>query len=186
MTDRILTIALAILGGAFLLCLAGIIYLAGNDKPVPDVLVGTTGTIAGGIVGILVRPVGATDLGERGALRLRTAIVGLLAPVLTVGLLLTPSASAATPQNVDWYGVPTITYRGALLSVAVAGSGSGQVGVVTSSTPAVCTVGDPGQFPATWYPVKIKARGTCVLVGSIPAGGGYDAASSPRSVPVVF
>lgn len=52
----LLRTALFILGGALLLCLAGIIWLAAAEpaRSIPDVLVGTTGLICGGIVGILV------------------------------------------------------------------------------------------------------------------------------------
>lgn len=56
MNTGVLKLALCILGAAFLLCLAGVIWLASANpaRPIPDVLVGTTGIIAGGIVGILV------------------------------------------------------------------------------------------------------------------------------------
>lgn len=56
MDTRTLHLALAILGTALLVCLVGIIVLAMQKPPagIPDVLVATTGLIAGGIVGILV------------------------------------------------------------------------------------------------------------------------------------
>ena len=55
MTDRILLAALTFLGVALLMCLGGIIYLtATGDRPIPDVLVGTTGVIAGTFGGILI------------------------------------------------------------------------------------------------------------------------------------
>lgn len=58
---RILAIVLAILGAALLLCLGGIIYLAAAmpARPIPDVLIGTTTLIAGGVLGILVPRNGA-------------------------------------------------------------------------------------------------------------------------------
>jgi hypothetical protein len=51
-------VVLAILGAALLTCLGGIIWLASANpaRPVPDILVGTTTLIVGGIVGILVPP----------------------------------------------------------------------------------------------------------------------------------
>lgn len=56
MNPSILKLALCILGGAFFLCLAGIIWLASANpaRQIPDVLVGTTGLIGGAIVGVLV------------------------------------------------------------------------------------------------------------------------------------
>jgi hypothetical protein len=52
----ILRTALYFLGGALLLCLAGIIWLASANpaRAIPDVLVATTGLVSGGLVGILV------------------------------------------------------------------------------------------------------------------------------------
>lgn len=52
----ILRLALLILGSGFLLCLAGIIWLASANpaRAIPDVLVGTIGLIGGAIVGVLV------------------------------------------------------------------------------------------------------------------------------------
>lgn len=52
----LLRVALYILGAALMLCLGGIIWLAAAEpaRSIPDVLVGTTGLICGGIVGILV------------------------------------------------------------------------------------------------------------------------------------
>lgn len=54
--DRILALALGFLGVALLICLGGVIWLAAAEpaRSIPDVLVGTTGAIVGGIVGILV------------------------------------------------------------------------------------------------------------------------------------
>lgn len=56
MTVSILKLALCILGGAFFMCLGGIIWLAAAEpaRAIPDVLVGTTGLIGGAIVGVLV------------------------------------------------------------------------------------------------------------------------------------
>lgn len=52
----ILKLALLFLGAAMLLCLGGIIWLASANpaRSIPDVLVGTTGLVAGGLIGILV------------------------------------------------------------------------------------------------------------------------------------
>lgn len=52
----LLKIAVMILGAALLLCLGGIIWLASANpaRTIPDVLVGTTTLIGGGILGILV------------------------------------------------------------------------------------------------------------------------------------
>lgn len=55
MTESITKTALAILGGALFICLAGIIALAWADKSTPDVLVGTTGAVSASIVGLLVK-----------------------------------------------------------------------------------------------------------------------------------
>lgn len=56
MNVSILKLALCILGGAVLLCLGGIIWLASANpaRSIPDVLVGTTTLCVGAIVGILV------------------------------------------------------------------------------------------------------------------------------------
>jgi hypothetical protein len=56
MTTSVLKLALGILGGALLICLAGIIWLASANpaRAIPDVLVGTTSLVGGAIVGILV------------------------------------------------------------------------------------------------------------------------------------
>lgn len=52
----ILKLALLFLGAAMLMCLGGIIWLASANpaRAIPDVLVGTTGLVAGGLIGILV------------------------------------------------------------------------------------------------------------------------------------
>ena len=52
----VLKMALLFLGVAMLLCLGGIIWLASANpaRSIPDVLVGTTGLVAGGLIGILV------------------------------------------------------------------------------------------------------------------------------------
>lgn len=52
----VLKIALLFLGAAMLMCLAGVIWLASANpaRAIPDVLVGTTGLVAGGLIGILV------------------------------------------------------------------------------------------------------------------------------------
>lgn len=52
----ILKIALLFLGTALLICLGGVIWLAAANpaRPIPDVLVGTTGLVVGGLIGILV------------------------------------------------------------------------------------------------------------------------------------
>lgn len=57
MTERIVLFVIGILGVCLLVSLGGVIYLAdtGPDRPIPDVLVGTTGAIVGAIAGILVR-----------------------------------------------------------------------------------------------------------------------------------
>ena len=52
----ILRIALLFLGVALLMCLGGVIWLASANpaRAIPDVLVGTTGLVVGGLIGILV------------------------------------------------------------------------------------------------------------------------------------
>lgn len=59
----ILKTALLILGIVLIMCVGGIIWLALAlpARTIPDVLVGTTGLIAGGILGILV-PSKAQDI----------------------------------------------------------------------------------------------------------------------------
>ena len=51
-----LNIVLAILGAALLVCLFGIIWLAAANpaRQIPDILVGTTTLIVGGVIGLLV------------------------------------------------------------------------------------------------------------------------------------
>jgi hypothetical protein len=51
-----LNLVLGILGLALLLCLGGIIFLASANpaRSIPDILVGTTTLIVGGIIGLLV------------------------------------------------------------------------------------------------------------------------------------
>lgn len=55
MKPTTLNIVLAILGAALLLCLGGIIVLAAQEpaRSIPDILVGTTTLIVGGILGLL-------------------------------------------------------------------------------------------------------------------------------------
>lgn len=57
----ILKTALLFLGVALLMCLGGIIWLASAmpARAIPDVLVGTTGLVVGGLIGILVPTKGA-------------------------------------------------------------------------------------------------------------------------------
>lgn len=57
----ILKLALLFLGVALLMCLGGVIWLASANpaRPIPDVLVGTTGIVVGGLIGILVPSKGA-------------------------------------------------------------------------------------------------------------------------------
>lgn len=52
----ILRLALIFLGLALLICLVGVIWLASANpaRAIPDVLVGTTGLVSGGLIGILV------------------------------------------------------------------------------------------------------------------------------------
>lgn len=52
----ILKLALLFLGSALLICLGGVIWLASANpaRAIPDVLVGTTGIVVGGLIGILV------------------------------------------------------------------------------------------------------------------------------------
>jgi hypothetical protein len=51
-----LNLVLGILGLALLLCLGGIIFLASANpaRSIPDILVGTTTLIVGGVIGLLV------------------------------------------------------------------------------------------------------------------------------------
>lgn len=51
-----LNIVLGILGVALLTCLVGIIWLASANpaRSIPDILVGTTTLIVGGVIGLLV------------------------------------------------------------------------------------------------------------------------------------
>ena len=51
-----LNIVLCILGVALILCLGGIIFLASANpaRSIPDILVGTTTLIVGGVIGLLV------------------------------------------------------------------------------------------------------------------------------------
>lgn len=51
-----LNLVLGILGIALLLCLGGIIFLASQEpaRSIPDILVGTTTLIVGGVIGLLV------------------------------------------------------------------------------------------------------------------------------------
>ena len=56
MNISLLKIVLVILGAALLLCLGGIIFLASANpaRSIPDILVGTTTLIVGGVIGLLV------------------------------------------------------------------------------------------------------------------------------------
>lgn len=56
MKTNTLNVVLLILGAALLLCLGGIIYLASANpaRQIPDILVGTTTLIVGGVIGLLV------------------------------------------------------------------------------------------------------------------------------------
>jgi hypothetical protein len=51
-----LNLVLGILGLALVLCLGGIIFLASANpaRSIPDILVGTTTLIVGGVIGLLV------------------------------------------------------------------------------------------------------------------------------------
>ena len=55
MKPTTLNIVLLILGVALLTCLGGIVYLAAQNpaRSIPDILVGTTTLIVGGILGLL-------------------------------------------------------------------------------------------------------------------------------------
>jgi hypothetical protein len=55
-SQSILRLALIFLGVSLLMCLAGIIWLSSANpaRAIPDVLVGTTGLVAGGLIGIIV------------------------------------------------------------------------------------------------------------------------------------
>lgn len=56
MKPTTLNLVLAILGIALLTCLGGIIFLAAQEpaRSIPDILVGTTTLIVGGVIGLLV------------------------------------------------------------------------------------------------------------------------------------
>ena len=56
MKPTTLNLVLGILGAALLLCLGGIIFLASANpaRAIPDILVGTTTLIVGGVIGLLV------------------------------------------------------------------------------------------------------------------------------------
>lgn len=56
MRPTTLNIVLLILGAALLMCLGGIIFLASANpaRSIPDILVGTTTLIVGGVIGLLV------------------------------------------------------------------------------------------------------------------------------------
>lgn len=56
MTDRLLTLIIAVLGLALVLSLGGIIFLASANpaRSIPDILVATTTLIVGTVAGILV------------------------------------------------------------------------------------------------------------------------------------
>jgi len=67
-TGNTVNVVLVILGAALLTCLGGVILLASENpsRPVPDILVGTTTLIVGGIVGILVPSQSAGSSGTSG------------------------------------------------------------------------------------------------------------------------
>lgn len=56
MKPTTLNLVLGILGVALLVCLGGIVFLAAQEpaRAVPDILVGTTTLIVGGVIGLLV------------------------------------------------------------------------------------------------------------------------------------
>lgn len=56
MTPRTLYLVLCGLFAALLLCLGGIIFLSAQNpaRAIPDILVGTTTLIVGGVIGLLV------------------------------------------------------------------------------------------------------------------------------------
>lgn len=56
MKPTTLNLVLGILGLALVLCLGGIIFLASANpaRSIPDILVGTTTLIVGGVIGLLV------------------------------------------------------------------------------------------------------------------------------------
>lgn len=60
---NLLTIALCFLGVAMLMCLGGVIGLAWTEagRPIPDVLIATTGTIVGAFATLLVGTLGRRD-----------------------------------------------------------------------------------------------------------------------------
>jgi hypothetical protein len=84
----ILKLALGILGGALLLCLVGIIWLASANpaRSIPDVLVATTGLVSGGLVGILVP--GGKRRNEVGAMSLERVLVIVILGLFALFLLL--------------------------------------------------------------------------------------------------
>jgi hypothetical protein len=86
--NGILKLALGILGGALLLCLAGIIWLASANpaRSIPDVLVATTGLVSGGLVGILVP--GAPSPKRRGEVGSSALYFALVAVAVLVALIL--------------------------------------------------------------------------------------------------
>lgn len=65
MDTMILRIIVGALAAALLGCLAGVIYLAARSLPLPDVLVATTGLLAGGLLTALIpsRPSGGPSGG---------------------------------------------------------------------------------------------------------------------------
>lgn len=54
----IVKMAMAILGLVLIMCVGGIIFLASANpaRSIPDILVGTTTLVVGGILGIIVNP----------------------------------------------------------------------------------------------------------------------------------
>lgn len=86
MTTSTLRLALCILGGAFMLCLGGIIWLSAANpaRAIPDVLVAVTTGILGLFGGILVPSAKADD---RGAIDVGTAIVIAVLALIFLALL---------------------------------------------------------------------------------------------------
>lgn len=93
MSESILKTALTILGGALLLCIGGIIWLASAEpaRAIPDVLIATTGLVSGGLVGVLVpsRPVNILGkaVDERGAVDAATALLWALVVLVVLAVV---------------------------------------------------------------------------------------------------
>ena len=89
MTTSILKLALGILGGAFLLCLGGIIWLSAAEpaRAIPDVLVAVTTGILGLFGGIMVPNRESLGRGERGAISPERALVIIILGLFVLFLL---------------------------------------------------------------------------------------------------